>query len=78
VDEIKTPIIDREIKKRISQTKRAYTILENKQKELLEADSERLSNLMKEKERLAIRAVKAWDKTNKFIRDVNGLWEWER
>ena len=83
MEEIKTPVIDREIAKRISQEKRAYTIYKNKHIELVEAQKakespEVIAQIAHEKQRQAIRVMKAQNNTANFIRGLSELLKWDK
>ncbi len=80
---METPIIDREIGKRVSQAKRAYTIYRNKHIELIQAEKaaekqEIITQIEWEKRRLSIRVLKAQENTNRFVKGLNDLLIWNK
>jgi hypothetical protein len=82
MEEIRTPVIDREIGKKVSQSKKAYTIYRNKQIELVEAQkasekAEIIAQITREKQILAVKAMKAQNNTVSFIRGINELLIWK-
>jgi len=80
---METHIIDREIGKRLSQTKRAYTIYKNKHIEIEQAQKAKervdiIARLEREKQRLAVRVMKAQNNTNRFVQGLNELLIWDK
>lgn len=81
--EIKTPVLDREINKRIGQVKRAQTRLRRKQEELARAqgasaNTETVSQLMRERGRLALGVARAMGRAESFVSGLNSLLEWRK
>ncbi len=80
---METPIIDREIGKRLSQAKRAYTKYRNKHIEIEQAQKAKeradiIAQLEREKQMLAVRVMKAENNANCFVRGLNELLIWNK